>query len=348
MGMKHKQRRPHSGLTCAMTMGLMACLWPGSASAAVQIPAAAEVDNVRASFDIPPQALASAVVAFAEQSGVQVFFDRSTLAGLQSPGLKGQHTVPEALALLLEGLPVKYQMLGQQQLNLERLPDVAAAMQLDSTHVQGLSDRDKVFEVPRSVSTIDREQMDRHPVRNVADLLEETEGVYSAVSQRDPGLSVNIRGVQDYGRVNMNIDGMRQNYSQMGHQQRNGTMYIDPELLGASTSTRAVPAARAVRACSAAWPPSAPWKCTTCSNRARTSAAAFAPAMAWAAKVTACTSPAAARSVCATRRMTWSPLTANGTRGVLWRAQWHRQLERRDRIPGGLSGSGQAVAQGQG
>lgn len=232
MGMKHKQRRPHSGLTCAMTMGLMACLWPGSASAAVQIPAAAKVDNVRASFDIPPQALASAVVAFAEQSGVQVFFDRSTLAGLHSSGLKGQHTVPDALALLLEGLPVKYQMLGQQQLNLERLPDVAAAMQLDSTHVEGLSDRDKVFEVPRSVSTIDREQMDRHPVRNVADLLEETEGVYSAVSQRDPGLSVNIRGVQDYGRVNMNIDGMRQNYSQMGHQQRNGTMYIDPELLG--------------------------------------------------------------------------------------------------------------------
>jgi len=230
MGMKHQQRWPHSGLTCAMTMGLVACLCPGSASA--QTPAAAKVDNLRVSFDIPPQALASAVVAFAEQSGVQVFFDRSTLAGLHSQGLKGQHSVPEALALLLKGLPVKHQMLGQRQLNLERLPDAAAAMQLDSTHVQDLSDRDKVFEVPRSVSTLDREQMNRHPVRNVADLLEETEGVYSAVSQRDPGLSVNIRGVQDYGRVNMNIDGMRQNYSQMGHQQRNGTMYIDPQLLG--------------------------------------------------------------------------------------------------------------------
>ncbi|HHA3854896.1 TPA: heme uptake receptor HasR, partial [Pseudomonas aeruginosa] len=47
----------------------------------------------------------------------------------------------------------------------------------------------------------------------------------------DPGLSVNIRGIQDYGRVNMSVDGMRQNYQQSGHQQRNGTLYVDPELL---------------------------------------------------------------------------------------------------------------------
>ncbi|MDP0908110.1 TonB-dependent receptor, partial [Klebsiella pneumoniae] len=26
-------------------------------------------------------------------------------------------------------------------------------------------------------------------------------------------------------------DGMRQNYQQSGHQQRNGTLYVDPELL---------------------------------------------------------------------------------------------------------------------
>ena len=55
--------------------------------------------------------------------------------------------------------------------------------------------------------------------------------MYSSVSQQDPGLSVNIRGIQDYGRVNMSVDGMRQNYQQSGHQQRNGTLYVDPELL---------------------------------------------------------------------------------------------------------------------
>ena len=86
-----------------------------------------------------------------------------------------------------------------------------------------------------SVAVIGREQIDRNPPRHAADMLEQSAGVYTAVSQQDPGLSVNIRGLQDYGRVNMNIDGMRQNFQQSGHQQRNGTMYIDPELLSAVT-----------------------------------------------------------------------------------------------------------------
>lgn len=85
------------------------------------------------------------------------------------------------------------------------------------------------------MAVIDREQLDRNPPRHAADMLEQSAGVYTAVSQQDPGLSVNIRGLQDYGRVNMNIDGMRQNFQQSGHQQRNGTMYIDPELLSAVT-----------------------------------------------------------------------------------------------------------------
>ncbi|MGY2437952.1 TonB-dependent receptor plug domain-containing protein, partial [Escherichia coli] len=78
---------------------------------------------------------------------------------------------------------------------------------------------------------ITREQIDKRPPRHAADMLEETAGVYTAVNQRDPGLSVNIRGVQDYGRVNMNIDGMRQNFNVNGHQQRNGTMVVDPEFV---------------------------------------------------------------------------------------------------------------------
>jgi heme acquisition protein HasR len=88
-----------------------------------------------------------------------------------------------------------------------------------------------VYSSPRSVSVVGREQLDRNPPRHAAEMLEEAPGVYSAVSQQDPGLSVNIRGIQDYGRVNMSVDGMRQNYQQSGHQQRNGTLYVDPELL---------------------------------------------------------------------------------------------------------------------
>lgn len=152
-------RKPHEGLACVMTMGLVAGVWAAPLSAQEQANAAAD----------------------------------STPATLDT---------------------------------------AAPAVELDSLHIRSLRENDKVFAVPRSVSTVTSEQIDRRIVRNTADLLEETEGVYSAMSERDPGLSVNIRGVQDYGRVNMNIDGARQNYSQMGHQQRNGVIHVDPQLLG--------------------------------------------------------------------------------------------------------------------
>lgn len=105
---------------------------------------------------------------------------------------------------------------------------------LDELKVEGAShahEGDWIYDEPRSVSEISREQLDNRPARHVADILEQTPGVYSSVSQNDPALSINIRGMQDYGRVNMNIDGMRQNFMKSGHGQRHGVMYIDPEIL---------------------------------------------------------------------------------------------------------------------
>ncbi|EPZ8124919.1 TonB-dependent hemoglobin/transferrin/lactoferrin family receptor [Yersinia enterocolitica] len=105
---------------------------------------------------------------------------------------------------------------------------------LDELKVEGTSnahEEDWVYDELHSVSEISREQLDNRPARHAADILEQTSGVYSSVSQQDPALSVNIRGMQDYGRVNMNIDGMRQNFMKSGHGQRNGVMYIDPEIL---------------------------------------------------------------------------------------------------------------------
>ncbi|HEN3247278.1 TPA: TonB-dependent hemoglobin/transferrin/lactoferrin family receptor [Yersinia enterocolitica] len=105
---------------------------------------------------------------------------------------------------------------------------------LDELKVEGTSNAhegDWVYDELHSVSEISREQLDNRPARHAADILEQTSGVYSSVSQQDPALSVNIRGIQDYGRINMNIDGMRQNFMKSGHGQRNGVMYIDPEIL---------------------------------------------------------------------------------------------------------------------
>ncbi|WP_420793849.1 TonB-dependent hemoglobin/transferrin/lactoferrin family receptor [Pseudomonas fontis] len=205
---------------CALTMGI----------ASVQAAETAQ-RSALIRFEIPAQSLDSAVLAYAEQAGVQVFFDSRKLAGLRSEGLKGQFSAEEGLGKLLRGTPVRYQFTGNDRVGLERLSDSGEALELSNTHIESNQDAGWVYQAPRSVSVITREQIDKRPPRHAADMLEQTAGVYTAVNQRDQGLSVNIRGVQDYGRVNMNIDGMRQNFNVNGHQQRNGVMFVDPEFI---------------------------------------------------------------------------------------------------------------------
>ncbi|WP_348273268.1 TonB-dependent receptor plug domain-containing protein [Methylocapsa sp. D3K7] len=50
-------------------------------------------------------------------------------------------------------------------------------------------------------------------------------------SQNDPGQSVNIRGLQDFGRVNILVDGARQDYQIFGYNAK-GTYYLDPAFVG--------------------------------------------------------------------------------------------------------------------
>ncbi|MBK5409445.1 TonB-dependent hemoglobin/transferrin/lactoferrin family receptor [Pseudomonas sp. TH34] len=223
-----KGRITGSRLALAIHLGLFASACQVQAAEA---PAGAS-QPATLMFDIAAQPLGSAVLSFADQAGLQVLFDSQRLQGLSSTALKGSFSVHEGLGRLLGAAPVEYRFTGARQVTLTRVEQPAnAALALATTTITGQHRNDWVYSSPRSVSVVGREQLDRNPPRHAAEMLEEAPGVYSAVSQQDPGLSVNIRGIQDYGRVNMSVDGMRQNYQQSGHQQRNGTLYVDPELL---------------------------------------------------------------------------------------------------------------------
>jgi heme acquisition protein HasR len=223
-----KGRNTGSRLALAIHLGLFASACQVQAAEA---PAGAS-QPATLMFDIAAQPLGSAVLSFADQAVLQVLFDSQRLQGLSSTALKGSFSVHEGLGRLLGAAPVEYRFTGARQVTLTRVEQPAnAALALATTTITGQHQNDWVYSSPRSVSVVGREQLDRNPPRHAAEMLEEAPGVYSAVSQQDPGLSVNIRGIQDYGRVNMSVDGMRQNYQQSGHQQRNGTLYVDPELL---------------------------------------------------------------------------------------------------------------------
>ena len=55
-------------------------------------------------------------------------------------------------------------------------------------------------------------------------------GVTTQTRGDDPGTAVNIRGMQDFGRVAVLIDGARQNFQRTGHN-ADGVFYLEPEML---------------------------------------------------------------------------------------------------------------------
>ncbi len=84
--------------------------------------------------------------------------------------------------------------------------------------------------VPDSVSHVAPEQVKQlRPSRPDA-ILRTVPGVFTQSAAETPGVSVNIRSMQDFGRVNVMIDGARQNFQYSGHGP-NGTVFVDPALI---------------------------------------------------------------------------------------------------------------------
>jgi hemoglobin/transferrin/lactoferrin receptor protein len=87
-------------------------------------------------------------------------------------------------------------------------------------------------------SALDRGQIaEQYQPGRVSEVLRNVPGVTIQETARDPGVAVNVRGLQDFGRVNVLVDGVRQNFQRSGHS-ANGVFYIDPEMIKRVDITR--------------------------------------------------------------------------------------------------------------
>ena len=89
--------------------------------------------------------------------------------------------------------------------------------------------RDVPYQTPAAVSTATRSDVERFGQINTGDVLRAMPGTYTRDTQ-NPGLAVNIRGFEGSGRVNMMIDGVRQNFRFTTHEAQ-GFTYVDPALV---------------------------------------------------------------------------------------------------------------------
>lgn len=91
----------------AMAVAISQALLIGAAGLIVSTPVAAQSSEVkgeqRRQYAIPPGSLESALVRFAQESGVMISYSASEVAGRQSPGVSGQHSVSDALRTLFRG-----------------------------------------------------------------------------------------------------------------------------------------------------------------------------------------------------------------------------------------------------
>ncbi|WKL25766.1 TonB-dependent receptor plug domain-containing protein [Sinorhizobium meliloti] len=163
--------------------------------------------------------------------------------------MRGRMTPEQALAQLLDGTGVHYQFTANRAAVIGPAGDAGAsgseegATALKRIVVTGKTGRnansgagfqgtpDWVYDEPASVSVVSRDAVQSRAARNANDVLDSVAGVTSNRSEaQNPGIAINVRGLQDQNRVTTMIDGARQDFQRAGHgaSQR---VYVDTAFL---------------------------------------------------------------------------------------------------------------------
>ena len=137
----------------------------------------------------------------------------------------------------------------------------APVQSLDTITVAASKTEERAIDALAPVSVVTLEQIQGLQPNRLSGILYQIPGVSVQERGDDPATVINIRGLQDFGRVAVVVDGARQNYQRSGHN-ANGSFFLDPELIG-SVDIVARPRTSTAPARSAAWSRSAPRTSTT-------------------------------------------------------------------------------------
>lgn len=135
---------------------------------------------------------------------------------------KKQRLTGSALCLLL--LSSSY-ALAQETDQLEQ----NAELELNTITVDSNKNIDPV-DIPAPITVINSTVINRSSDSKIDNLLREAPGTFTLMNASNPGVAVNIRGLEGSGRVNMMLDGVPQNFRTTAHDAQ-GYAYIDPNLL---------------------------------------------------------------------------------------------------------------------
>lgn len=101
---------------------------------------------------------------------------------------------------------------------------------LDAITVAASKMEERAIDALAPVSVVTLEEIQGRQASTVGDLIYNLPGVWLQNRGDEPSTSINIRGMQDFGRVAVVVDGARQNYQRTGHF-ANGSFFLNPELI---------------------------------------------------------------------------------------------------------------------
>src|SRR3954447_1244067 len=102
---------------------------------------------------------------------------------------------------------------------------------LDTITVAASKTEERAIDALAPVSVVTLEQIQGLQPKRLSDIFYNVPGVSFQDRGDEPSSAINIRGLQDFGRVAVVVDGARQNYQRSGHN-ANGSFFLDPELIG--------------------------------------------------------------------------------------------------------------------
>jgi hemoglobin/transferrin/lactoferrin receptor protein len=105
-----------------------------------------------------------------------------------------------------------------------------AEQSLDPITVLATKTEEKAIDALAPVSTVRQGEIEQIMPSRTSDIFTGMPNVTVQQRADDPATAINIRGLQDFGRVNVVIDGARQNFQRSGHS-ADGAFYLDPELI---------------------------------------------------------------------------------------------------------------------
>lgn len=113
----------------------------------------------------------------------------------------------------------------------------ATGSALDEITVTATRREEKAVDALASVSVVGREQIRTQAPQRIGTIISRMPGVTTQENPNDPATAINIRGLQDFGRVAVTVDGARQNFQRSGHN-ANGAFFLDPAFLRSIDITR--------------------------------------------------------------------------------------------------------------